>query len=96
MQVDRLVSEDKIVTVPEEHITEEHCSAVFWAKQLNAKDIHKEMCPLYGRKCLLHIAVQNWVGKFSLGRLEVADDARPGRPIQTATEATSQQVEELI
>jgi hypothetical protein len=64
------------------------CCAFFWTKQLNAKDIHQEMFPLYGRKCLLHMAVQNWVEKFSLGRLEVADDARPGRSIETATEVT--------
>jgi hypothetical protein len=23
-----------------------------WAKGLNAKDIHEEMCPVYGGKCL--------------------------------------------
>jgi hypothetical protein len=36
------------------------------AKELNAKDIHKEMFPVYGGKCLSHKAVHNWVTKVSL------------------------------
>jgi hypothetical protein len=32
----------------------------------------------------------------SQGPSKVADDARPGRPVETATEATVQRVEELI
>jgi hypothetical protein len=48
------------------------------ANVLNAKDIRKEMSPIYGRKCLTRKAVHNWVEKFSQGRSNVADDARPG------------------
>jgi hypothetical protein len=33
------------------------------AKGLNAKDIHKEMIPLYDGKCLSRKSVQNWVEK---------------------------------
>jgi hypothetical protein len=65
-------------------------------KRLDAKNIHKEMFPVYGGKCLSCIAVHNWVKKFSQGRLRVADDARPGRPVEIATEAIVQRVEELI
>jgi hypothetical protein len=36
-----------------------------WAKELNAKDIHKEMFPVYGGKCLSCKAVHNWVEKRS-------------------------------
>jgi hypothetical protein len=48
-----------------------------WAKELNAKDIHKEMFPVYGGKCLsgTRKAVHIWVEKFSQGRPEVADGA---------------------
>jgi hypothetical protein len=46
-----------------------------WAKGLNAKDIHKEMFPVYGGKGLLHKAAHNWVKKFSQGWSKVADDA---------------------
>jgi hypothetical protein len=35
-----------------------------WAKGLNAKDIHKEMFPVYGRKCSSHKAVHIWVNKL--------------------------------
>jgi hypothetical protein len=41
-------------------------------------------------------AVHNWVGKFSQGRSKVTDDAWTGRPVEIATEATMQYVEELI
>jgi hypothetical protein len=47
--------------------TEEQRSLVrffVWAKELNAKDIRKEMFPVYGGKCLSHKAVHNWVAKF--------------------------------
>jgi hypothetical protein len=51
---------------------------------------------VYGGKCLSHKAVHSWVEKFSQGCLKVADDARQGRHVETATEATVQRVEELI
>jgi hypothetical protein len=41
-------------------------------------------------------AVHNWVEKFFQGLSKVADDVRPGRPVEIATEATVQRVEELI
>jgi hypothetical protein len=66
------------------------------AKGHNAKDIHKEMFPVYGGKCLSCKAIHKWVMKFSQGRLKVADDAQPGGPVETATQATVQRVEELI
>jgi hypothetical protein len=34
-----------------------------WAKELSAKDIHKEMFPVYGGKCLLRKAVHKWFEK---------------------------------
>jgi hypothetical protein len=60
-------------------VNEEHRSVVLlgWgAKELNAKDIYKELFPVYGGKCLSRKAVPNWVEKFSQGHSKVADDAR--------------------
>jgi hypothetical protein len=68
----------------------------WWVKRLDAKDIHNEIFPAYGGKCLSRKAFHNWVEKFYEGRSKVADDARPGRPVEIATEATVQRVEELI
>jgi hypothetical protein len=69
-----------MVTVLEKCSTEEQRSVVrfLWAKGLNAKDIHNEMFPVYGGKCLLRKAVHNWVEKFPQGCLKVTDDARCG------------------
>jgi hypothetical protein len=70
-----------MATVLEEYTTEEQCSVVcfLWAKGLHAKDIHKEMFPVYDGKFLSCKAVENWVEKFSQKRSKVADDARPAR-----------------
>jgi hypothetical protein len=57
-----------MATVLEKCITREQRSVVrfVWAKGLNAKDIHKEMFPVYGGKCLSRKAVHNWVANVSL------------------------------
>jgi hypothetical protein len=55
-------------------------------KRFTEKDIHKEMFPVYSGKCLSHKAVRNWVKKFSQRRSIVADDTRPGHPVEIATE----------
>jgi hypothetical protein len=51
-----------MATLLEDRTIEEQCSVVrffFWAKRLNAKDIHKEMFRVYGGKCLPRKAVHN-------------------------------------
>jgi hypothetical protein len=52
--------------------------------------------PVYGGKCLSRKAVHNRAEKFSQGSSKVADDDRPGLPVEISKEATGQQVEELI
>jgi hypothetical protein len=37
-----------------------------WAEGLNAKDIYKEMFPVYGEKCLSRKMVHSWVANVSL------------------------------
>jgi hypothetical protein len=58
---------------------------ILWKKGHNAKDIHKEMFPFYGGKCLSRKAVHNWVQKFSQGLTKVADDARPVAEVAETT-----------
>jgi hypothetical protein len=58
----------KTTIVLKEYTTEEHCeeNCVFlWTKGLCTKDIHKEMLPVYGGKCLSLKGVHNWVEKYS-------------------------------
>jgi len=61
-----------------------------WAKKkMEAKDIHKEMLPMYGEHCLSRQAVHNWVQKFSEGRTGIEDKHRAGRlVVPTATKRT--------
>jgi hypothetical protein len=55
----------KMATMLEEFHTEEQRSVArfffLWAKELNAKDIHKEIFPVYGGNCLSRKAVHKWV-----------------------------------
>jgi hypothetical protein len=59
-----------MATVLEVYNTEEQHSVghFLWAKQLSAKDINKEMFPVYGGNCLSRKAVYNWIEKFPQGR----------------------------
>jgi hypothetical protein len=52
-----------MVTILEECTTEQQRSVLLflWAKEINAKDIRKEMFSVYGGKCLSRKAVHNWV-----------------------------------
>jgi hypothetical protein len=67
-----------------------------WAKGFNIKAIHNEIFSVYGGKCLSRKAFHSCVEKFSQGHSEVADDTRLDRPVEIATEATVEMVEELI
>ena len=53
-----------------------------WAKDMAAKDIYKEILPMYGEHCLSCQAVHNWVQKFSEGRTSIEDKHRVGRQVK--------------
>jgi hypothetical protein len=57
-----------MATVLEECTAQEQRSVlhILWVKGLNAMDIHKEMTPVYGEKCLSRKAVHIWVANVSL------------------------------
>jgi hypothetical protein len=66
-----------MATVLEEYTTEEQhfvMGFILWAKQLNEKDVHKEIFMVYGGKCLSRKAIHNWIEKFSKERSKVAHD----------------------
>jgi hypothetical protein len=52
-----------------------------------AKDIHKEMLPMYGEHCPSRQAVRNWVQKFLEGRTSIEDEHRVGQVVEIATPA---------
>jgi hypothetical protein len=57
-----------MATVLVEHTNREQHSVVRFlrAKGFDAKDIHKEMIPVYGGKCLSYKVIYNWVANVSL------------------------------
>ena len=50
-----------------------------WAKDVAAKDIHKEMLPMYGKHCLSRQAVHNWVQNFTEGWTSIEEEHRVRR-----------------
>jgi hypothetical protein len=54
-----------VTVLDEECTTQEHRSVMhfLWAKRFSAKDIHKEMFPVYGGKCVSQKAVHKWAEK---------------------------------
>ena len=67
-----------------------------WTKKMEAKDIHKEMLPVYGEHCLSRQAFHNWVEKFSERRTSIEDEHRAGQPAEITTPETTQRVEDTI
>ena len=63
---------------------------------MEAKDIHKEMLPMYTEHCLSRQAVHNLVQKFSEGRTSIEDKHRAGQPVEITTPETLQRVEDII
>jgi hypothetical protein len=62
--------------------TEEQRSVILSvSKRAQCKNIHTEIIPAYGGKCLPHKAAYKWPDKLSQGRSKVADDARPGAEV---------------
>ena len=67
-----------------------------WTYDMAAKDRHKEMLPMYGEHCLSLQVFHNWVQKFSELRTRSEDEHRVGRPVEIATPAALQRVENII
>jgi hypothetical protein len=76
-----------MATVLEKYTTEEQRSVTLylWAKGLSAKNIYKELFPVYGGKCLSRKAVHNLVEKVCEGLSKVADDAGPCAEVAETT-----------
>ncbi|XP_046399422.1 protein GVQW3-like [Ischnura elegans] len=49
------------------------------AKKKSAKEIHEELCQVYGEECMSSGMVRRWVRDFKNGRTDVHDEARAGR-----------------
>jgi hypothetical protein len=76
-----------MATVFEDSNIEEQRSVLLflWTEGLSAKDIHKEMFPVYGGKCVSRKAVHSWVEKFSQGLSKVADYTLPSAEMDETT-----------
>jgi hypothetical protein len=78
VHIQRMVLVVKMVTVLEECIPKSSVllCVFLWTRGLNAKDIRKEMFPVYGGKCLSCKAVHSWVANVLLMPEEVETEVR--------------------
>jgi hypothetical protein len=61
-----------MTSVLEEFTSEEQHSVILFCEQIiSAKDIHKEIFPIYGAKCLSHRAVHKCVANAHDQRVEM-------------------------
>jgi len=68
----------------------------FWAKGLNAKEIHSEMCPVYGKNCCTRPAIHVWCKKFARGTESIVDKVRRGQHVVATTDATIAAVDAFV
>lgn len=59
-----------------------------WAKGLDAKIIHKEMVPLYEKRCLFHIAVHNQIKEILRVTPRIHEKIQSMHPILIEREST--------
>ena len=50
---------------------------------INANDIHRELCAVWGEFCASYFTITNWIYEFNQDRQSIEDAARPGRPEKT-------------
>ena len=69
--------------------------AIFVGKRYGSKGHPQRMLPMYGEHCLSGQAVHNYVQKSSEGRTSIEEEHRVSRPVEMATPATLQSVEDI-
>jgi hypothetical protein len=97
--VQRLVSVVEMATVLEGVLPKSSVLlCVFCWQKDSMQRIFINKCFLFtvGSVCHVKGFVHNWIEKFTRGRSKIADNARPGRPVENATKVTVQRVAELI
>ena len=52
---------------------------------LKLKDIHQEVCNIYGDGQMSFSTICRWVAKFQSGQQQLKDAACPGRPVTSMT-----------
>lgn len=63
---------------------------------LQAKDIHREVCDIYGEGQMSRSTVFRWVAKFKSGEQQLEDAARSGRPKTSVTKKNIGKISNLI
>ena len=53
--------------------------------RLKSKDIHQEVCDIYGDGQMSFSTICRWVAKFQSGQQRLKDAARPDRPVTSKT-----------
>ena len=68
----------------------------FLTAQKKTAEIHRELCSVYGGKCMRVQMVQRWQKEFLKGREKVHDEARAGRPMKAVNKENVALLKQLI
>ena len=60
------------------------------------KDIHSEVCNIYGNNQMSYSTVCRWATKFQSGLQQFKDAARPGRPVTSTTNKNVDKIGEIL
>lgn len=67
-----------------------------WSKGRTPIEIHREMQPTYGERCLALRSVRWWCSEFENGRENLHDNERAGRPRLSVTDDNTARVDAMV
>ena len=63
---------------------------------VNAKQIHQELCDVWGEGCVSYTTVTEWIQRFNHGGTSIEDHPRSGRPVTEAIDLNIDVIRALI
>ena len=73
-----------------------HAIFTFWKMNKKVRDIHQNLQKIHGNKTVSLASVYRWVDEFKLGRTDVADLPRSGRPTNSTSEMLPRRIQDLL
>ena len=70
-----------ILEVEEQDAHFRHILLYYFRKVINASQVHKKLCAVYGNEVLMESRCQNWFAKFRSGDDSLKNSERTGRPV---------------
>lgn len=80
------------MNIPKNHFR--HILLYYYRKGKNAAQAQQKLCAVYGEDCISIRQCQTWFSRFRLGKFELEDEPRNGRPLEADDEEIKMLVKE--